>query len=54
MLAGVGFLSSVSPEVHLEVAFLEEVHFAEGAVEVGDLIQVCILLVKSESRVTRV
>jgi hypothetical protein len=54
VLAGVGFLSSVSPQVDLEVTFLEEMHFAEGAVEIGDLIQVCILLVESESRVTRV
>jgi hypothetical protein len=44
----------VSPEVHLEVSFLEEVHFAEGAVEVGHLVQVRILLVESQSRVTRV
>jgi hypothetical protein len=54
VLAGVGFLSSVSPQVDLEVTFLKEMHFAEGAVEIGDLIQVCILLVESESRVTRV
>ena len=54
MLAGVGFLSGVSPQVHLEVSFLEEMHFAERAVKVGYLIQMCILLVESESRVTRV
>ena len=52
MLARVRFLSGVPSEVYLEVSFLKEMHFAEGAVEVGHLVQVSILLVEPKARVT--
>ena len=54
LLASERFLSSVSPKVHLEVAFLDEVHFAEGTIEVGHLVEVYIFLVELESRATRI
>ena len=49
MLARVRFLTGVSSEVDLEVTFLEELHFTEGAVEVGHLVQVGIFLVKPQA-----
>lgn len=52
MLAWVGLLSCVSSHVDFEISLFKEVHRTEGAIKVGNLVEVSIFRVESEARVT--